>query len=258
VYGLKATEHRVPSTGFLRSPGGGPQPVRIMGSHGPMARDLDDLELVLSIISGPDDRDGDVAPVPLGARKRRPLSDLRLAVAPTLPGANVEKSLRDQVERVAAAASDAGAKVEERLPAVDWPAMNELFRELLFSITGVFDPNVEQRTLTWYLTALSRRDEFIAAWQGFFADVDALLLAPALTTAFDHDATGYEALGQQLVFANLTGLPGLVAPSGVDEAGLPVGVQLVGPLWTDLRLLDIAHALREAEILPGFQAPPGY
>ena len=62
----------------------------------------------------------------------------------------------------------------------------------------------------------------------------------------------------RMVFANLTGLPGLVAPAGFDEAGLPVGVQLVGPLWTEVRLLEIAHALREAEILPGFQAPPGY
>jgi amidase len=262
VYGLKATEHRVPATGFIRPPDGMPRPVRIMGSHGPMARDLDDLELALSIIAGPDGHDGDVPPVPLGSRERRPLPGLRFAVAPTLPGAGIEKALRHQVERVAAAASDAGAKVEERLPEVDWPAMNELFAGLLFTITGIFDPGAElsdeQRGLAWYLTALERRDRFIALWEEFFADLDALILPPAQTTAFAHEETGYEAEGQLLAFANLTGLPGLVVPAGLDDRGLPVGIQIVGPRWSETRLLDVARALEEAGILPGFQAPPGY
>lgn len=262
VYGLKSTEHRVPATGFLRPPEGGTRPVRIMGSHGPLARSLGDLELALSIIAGPDGQDGDVPPVPLGSRSRRPLADFRLAVAPTLPGATIEPAVRHQVERVAAAASDAGAKVEERLPDVDWRAMNGLFMGLLNAITGVFDPGAqlsdEQRTLGWYLTALERRDAFIDAWESFFADVDALILTPAQNTAFVHEATGYEAEGQQLVFANLTGLPGLVAPAGFDGAGLPVGVQIIGPRWSELRLLDLAQALEEVEILPGFQPPPGY
>jgi Asp-tRNA(Asn)/Glu-tRNA(Gln) amidotransferase A subunit family amidase len=61
-----------------------------------------------------------------------------------------------------------------------------------------------------------------------------------------------------LVFANLAGLPGLVAPAGLDEDGLPVGVQLVGPRWSELHLLDLARAFEESGILPGYQAPPGY
>src|SRR2546422_5194640 len=48
VYGLKTTEHRVPLTGFLRTPG--PRSVRILSCLGPMARDLGDLELALAII----------------------------------------------------------------------------------------------------------------------------------------------------------------------------------------------------------------
>lgn len=262
VYALKTTEHRVPATGHLRPPAGGVRPVRIMGSHGPMARDLDDLELALSIIAGPDGEDGDAPPVPLGARRPASVGELRLAVAPTLPGATIQKALRQQVERVAGAASDAGAAVEERLPDVDWPAMNELFVKLLFTITGVFDPGSElpdeQRTLAWYLTALERRDRFIGLWQEFFADIDALILPPAQTVAFAHDEPGHDAEGLLLAFANLTGLPGLVVPAGVDGAGLPVGVQLIGPLWSEMRLLAIAHALEEDGILPGFQAPPGY
>jgi amidase len=52
-------------------------------------------------------------------------------------------------------------------------------------------------------------------------------------------------------------LPGLVAPAGLAD-GLPVGIQLVGPLWSEIRLLEIADGLEQAGILPGFQGPPGY
>ncbi len=60
VYGLKPTEHRVPLTGFYRAPDGSPRPVRILASLGPLARSLDDIELLLSIICGPDGFDADV------------------------------------------------------------------------------------------------------------------------------------------------------------------------------------------------------
>ncbi|MFL6141963.1 MAG: amidase [Labedaea sp.] len=262
VYGLKTTEHRVPDTGFFRPPGGGPRPVRIMGSHGPMARSLDDLELALSIIAGPDGASADVAPVPLGSRPPLELGGLRLAVAPTLPGATVQRELREQVRRVAEAAAGAGARVDERLPEVDWAELNALFVALLRTITGVFDPAAElaaeQLGLAWYLTALDRRDAVIAVWEAFFAGLDALILPPAQTTAFGHDETGHDAEGALLAFANLTGLPSLVVPAGFADDGLPVGLQIVGPRWSELRLLAVAGALERAGILPGWHAPPGY
>jgi len=269
VYGLKTTEHRVPMTGFFRSPQGGPRPVRILSCLGPLARDLDDLEIALGLIAGPDGQDGDVPAVPLGAKHRRPLQDLRLAVVPVLPGAKVAKSVRERVERVAAQASDAGARIEERLPDVDWGALHKLFADLVATITGIFNPGAglrdEQRTLAWYLTALDRRDGFVSRWETFFADLDGLLLPTALTTAFTHRKSGapvevdgepvsYWEQGRLQVFCNLAGLPALSVPAGLDGDGLPIGLQIVGPRWSELRLLEIARALEREEILPGFQA----
>src|SRR3989440_6973346 len=108
VYGLKPTEHRVPLTGFFRLPGAAPRSVRVLSCLGPMARDIGDLELALAVIAGPDARDGDVPPVPLAPQRRPRLQDLRLAVAPTLPGAAVSRGMRQGVERLAAQAADAG------------------------------------------------------------------------------------------------------------------------------------------------------
>jgi amidase len=272
VYGLKTTEHRVPLTGFFRTPGGGPRPVRIMSSPGPLARDLDDLRLALAVVAGPDGQDGDVPPVPLGPRPRRRLRELRLAVAPALPGAPVAGDVRQRVERVAAGAADGGARVDGRLPDVDWDSLDGLFADLLSATTGAFDPQSglrpEQRTLAWYLAALDRRDRASGTWEAYFEDVDALILPTALTSAFTHreigapvdvdgEAVSYWAYGRLVAFCDLTGLPGLAVPAGLGDDGLPIGIQVVGPRWSESRLLEIAGELERAGILPGFQAPPG-
>ncbi|HYU16886.1 MAG TPA: amidase family protein [Candidatus Acidoferrum sp.] len=271
VYGLKTTEHRVPLTGFFRPPPGVPRSVRIMSTLGPMARDLGDLELALAIIAGPDGRDSDVPPVPLVPRARRRLEDLRLAFAPVLPGARVARAVRYQVERVAAQASDAGVRVVERVPDLDWEALLRLFGDLLDTTTGIFAPGAElrdeQRTLAWYLDALERRDRFIDAWQAFFADLDGLVVPPAMTSAFPHTepygqvhvdgaSVSYSEHGRLLAFCNLAGLPALAVPAGIDGDGLPIGVQIVGPRWSEVGLLEIGRELEEAGILPGFQPPP--
>lgn len=67
----------------------------------------------------------------------------------------------------------------------------------------------------------------------------------------------YWACGRLVAFGNLTGLPGLAVPAGHGEDGLPIGIQIVGPHWSELRLLEVARELERAGILPGFKAPPG-
>jgi len=216
VLSLKTTEHRVSTVGFFSPPPGVPRTVRVLGALGPIARTLDDLDLVLRVIAGTDGRDADVPPVPLPARRRVGLAGLRLAVAAELPGADVSPSLRAAVDRVAAGASEHGARVSADLPSLDW-GEQRLFGELVEVVTGVFDPGAqladERRTVEWYLTALHRRDAFIAAWERYFDGYDALVLPPAQTTAFGHDATGYDRQGHSMVFAK----PGRVADA--DRTG---------------------------------------
>ena len=64
IFGLKPTERRVPLTGLMPNPQHLPWPIRMMNSIGPMARSVEDLELIYSIIAGSDGRDSDVQPVP--------------------------------------------------------------------------------------------------------------------------------------------------------------------------------------------------
>jgi amidase len=56
--------------------------------------------------------------------------------------------------------------------------------------------------------------------------------------------------------ATLTGCPATIAPIGRTPAGLPVGIQIMGPYWEDATTITFADLLAQEE--GGFVAPPGY
>jgi len=262
VYGLKSTEHRVPLTGFYPLPDDAPRSVRVMCALGPLARDLDDLDVALRVIAGPDGVDFDVPPVPFPDRRRTDLTRTRLSVIAALPGGHVARSLRDRVTRIADAAADVGVQVTDAVPDIDFATLR-IVGDLIDAVSEVLGPDAgqlsdDQRSLAWYLTALAQRDRFAASFAAFFAHHDAILLPAGTTTAFPHETEWYGDLGGLLVFANFAGLPALTVPAGIDPEGLPMGVQIVGPRWSESRLLDLAAALEEAGVLPGFHRPPGY
>ena len=83
-----------------------------------------------------------------------------------------------------------------------------------------------------------------------FGQWDALLLPTAPSVAFPAGAKLDDPLAMYAndVFTlpvNLAGLPGLSVPCGLDE-GLPVGFQIIGPAFSENRLLAIGHALEQA------------
>ncbi len=55
------------------------------------------------------------------------------------------------------------------------------------------------------------------------------------------------------VTVNLAGLPGISVPTGLNETGLPLGLQLIGRPWEEGDLLNLAHVLEGAA---GFVAKP--
>jgi amidase len=64
---------------------------------------------------------------------------------------------------------------------------------------------------------------------------------------------------QQLFFAGLASLsylPATAAPIGLTAAGLPVGLQIIGPEGEDSTTIEFARLL--AAEIGGFAAPPGY
>jgi amidase len=269
VFGLKPTEHRVPLTGLI--PGlPAPPSVRIMSCIGPIARTVEDLALLYPIIAGPDGRDTEAPPVPVGAVPELDLAQLRIAVAPTFPGLPVATDIRAATEELARRLDRAGAIVEEaHLPVGDFMEELSSAGELIGMITGVFQQEEHEQpiTLAHYLQALHRRDRSMLAWEQFFEAWDALLCPASLTTAFPHCEAGaplrvdsedvvYWLVSAHSTVFNYTGHPAVVLPYTLDHAGLPIGLQLVGKRWDESRLLAIARAL--TQVTGEFRQPPGY
>ena len=93
---------------------------------------------------------------------------------------------------------------------------------------------------------LIRRD-FDAAFQS----VDVLLTPTAPTTAFRSGAHADDPLAMYLadlltIPVNLAGLPAISVPCGFSQAGLPIGVQLIGNVLEEARLLQVAYQYEQA------------
>jgi amidase len=108
-----------------------------------------------------------------------------------------------------------------------------------------------------------------AQWGELFTEFDIVLCPPAPTTAFPHDQSPDQwsrtisidgvdyPYADQLVWAGIAtapGLPATVAPIGRSEQGLPIGVQLIGPMFEDRTPVRFAELLERE--FGGFAPPP--
>ena len=122
---------------------------------------------------------------------------------------------------------------------------------------------------TWiHLNA--ERDRLRWAWQKFFEDYDVVLAPQTATPAMAHDHRPFDdrtievdgetqPYWRQIFWAGLPGishLPSTVIPTGAGEAGLPIGVQLIGPAYGDLVTIQIAQRLEREGF--AFEPPPAY
>ena len=104
----------------------------------------------------------------------------------------------------------------------------------------------------YYGQAQKVRTLIIRDYEQAFASFDVLVSPTSPTTAFKIGERADDPLAMYLsdVFtipANLAGTPAISIPSGLDEAGLPVGLQLTAPVLGEPTLFRVAHAL-EREI----------
>ncbi len=122
-----------------------------------------------------------------------------------------------------------------------------------------------------WLGANEARHQMRWRWAEFFRDYDLLLCPAAATAAFPHDQEGERhertilvngrrvPTTDQLFWAGYPGmafLPSTVAPAGFSRAGLPIGVQIVGPQYGDRTCIELARLLERE--FQGFVPPPGY
>jgi aspartyl-tRNA(Asn)/glutamyl-tRNA(Gln) amidotransferase subunit A len=241
---------------------------------GPMARTVDDAALMLDAVKGPDSRDWHSLPddgiaYRQGVRQGS-LKGKRIALSPTLGLAEPEPAVRGAVERAAEAFAQLGAQVELADPFPQSPkgifeplalaAFWALLRALPAGAAAVMDPGLvalcrrgERVTQEEYVDAVGRRAALGQAMRLFFDRCD-LLLSPtmpipaAYADPRDDDKPNPRNFPGWMPYTspfNLTKNPSASIPCGSID-GLPIGLQVTGPLFGDLAVLQACRAYEEA------------
>jgi len=278
-YGLKPTRARVPA--FPASPLG------TLAHHGPLTRTVADTALAMTVIAAPDARDvyGWTSPAP---DYRAGLDDgvrgLRFAYSPTLGG--MAKRVHPDVARLAAAAAkafaDLGASVEEADPdlgadpidawnAFWWPGMALQLQPFADRAADLADPGLlaeaaegPKMSAIEHIRAQLRRAELHNIFARFHERFDLLLTPTMPLPAFEAGhlvppSGGWgKAWTDWAPFSypfNLTQQPAASAPCGLTGDGLPVGLQIVGPIGADALVLRASRAFEAAHPFPTLDAP---
>ena len=268
--------------GFRPSPGRipGGDPWSDLSTAGPMARNVDDLALLFSVLAGPDPRVPNALPEP-GAHFRdvtsAELRDLRIAVTEDFGALPVEGPVRSAIRALGDRLRDAGADVVDAAP--DFSDARRIFHilratgfrrrfgpmsdadkaELKDTIRWNLDAGLEL-TLADYDWAYPARAALVARIGAFFADYDLLIGPTTQVLPFDigtdwlREVEGrpmetYIQWMESCSWITVTCCPALSLPAGFSDEGLPIGAQLIGPLRGDASLLRAAKAV---EAVTGF------
>ncbi|MEU4494731.1 amidase [Streptomyces sp. NPDC023998] len=266
IFALKPTYGRVPL--YPSSPFG------TLSHVGPMTRDAADAALLLDVISGEDWRDWSHLGPADGVRGTltEGVKGLRIAYSPSLGGqVAVRPAVASAVRRAVGALAGLGAYIEESDPDIADPV--EAFHTLWFSGAArllqplgarqreQLDPGLREiagrgarYSALEYLAAVDVRMALGRRMGRFHTSYD-LLVTPTLPiTAFEAGAevpagSGHRRWTGWTPFTypfNMTQQPAATVPCGVDEDGLPIGVQLIGARHADGLVLRAAHALYES------------
>jgi aspartyl-tRNA(Asn)/glutamyl-tRNA(Gln) amidotransferase subunit A len=264
LVGLKPTFGRVPH------PWGFADPSAEISVVGPIARCVDDVALALSLLTAHDSRDLYSAP---GLVAQAPMRPLRLAYSPRL-GCDfaVDADVAAAVAYAVSAAERLGHRVVVADP--DWPPgtgaypLLELQQAALASLFGarwrtepeLFDPDLGAQIEAGFavggtrIAQLLRLRESLALALGEFFTRHDLLLTPTVPCepwpvdrsapdTIDGQPVGPRAHAAFTPLFNYCGVPAVSLPCGTGDAGLPIGLQIVGPRWHDERVLALAREL---------------
>lgn len=259
VYGLKPSAEIVPVTGFQPpGPSAPPNAMTFMNALGPLARSATDLRTALTATAGAESPAADACSWSLPAPRHTRLKDFRVGVVLDDPNAPVTDDVASQLADLVDALARGGASIHTGWPdGVDPAAVHQTFGFHVQTFFDFLEPETSETTLSEFVLRERHRIAVGAAWQRYFEEVDVLLCPATFTTAFPHDtrpveqrtiptAAGdrpYTDLSFWTSHASLPGLPAVSAPIASTQAGLPIGVQIIGPRYHDDTPITFAELL---------------
>jgi aspartyl-tRNA(Asn)/glutamyl-tRNA(Gln) amidotransferase subunit A len=261
--GLKPSFGRVPAHPL--------SPFGTVSHIGPHTMSVADAALMLNVMQRPDPRDWTSLP-PTDADHSSGLDDgvagWRIAYSPTFGYVrNVDPEVAASVDAAVGVLIELGAEVGTVDPGFDDPleittglwftGAWTLWNQLSLQQRAVTDPDFRAEALLGAsLTNLEvqrlvlRRGELGSRMRQFMERYDLLVTPSVAVPAFDARPAGHTPLDPAVMLGwtpfsypfNLTQQPACTIPCGLTKAGLPIGMQLVGPMFADSRVLRAARA----------------
>ncbi|MBF6180553.1 MULTISPECIES: amidase [Nocardia] len=261
IVGFKPTHGRIPL--YPASPFGP------LAHAGPMTRTVEDAALLMDILSLPDPRDPTAQPPMLTtfrAEMQRDVRGLTVAYSPTLGYVDVDPEVAAVVGAAVERLAEAGLRVVTADPGFTDPreAFENLWAAGAATMLSKFpdgsreivDPGLarvwehgEHLTAIDYLDARATAADVGIVMGAFHTAHDVLITPTVPIPAFDagHDVppgSDLHSWPQWTPFTypfNLTQQPAISIPAGTTAAGLPVGMQIVGPRHSDDLVLALAR-----------------
>ncbi|HKC87612.1 MAG TPA: amidase family protein, partial [Blastocatellia bacterium] len=267
--------------GFRPSPGRVPShPVTLawntLAVEGPMARAVQDVALLLSVMAGPDDR----SPISInepGSTFSRPLQrdfkGARIAWSRNLGRYPVQPVVNEVCDRVRSVFVELGCQVGDGEP--DFSEADEIFQTLrawTFSQTRGDDFNLHRSlmkdTVVWNIEqglrlsgmdvarAEAKRTQLYHSVREFMGRYEFLILPVSQVAPFPVETDWVREINGVVMKSyidwmatcyaiTLTGLPAISVPCGFTNDGLPVGLQIVGRHQRDFDVLRLAYAFEQ-------------
>ncbi|MET7246098.1 amidase [Methylobacterium sp. EM32] len=259
--GLKVTIGRVSTAGIV--------PLSTtLDTPGPMARSVEDVALLYTILSGPDPRDPNTRGIPPEDPMpvlHRGVRGLRLARMPAVERAGISSEMLDAYDASLEALARLGAEiVEVDLPFrfADLVTTSAIVQAECYFFNGALsedrasrlDEDVRLRTLAGagvsaqdYLRTKRMQQEMKAAFARAMEGIDALLTPTTESAAIPLDAVDQTVMPSRFTrFGNLLELCALALPNGFTAGGLPLSLQIVCRGYDEATALRIGQAYQGA------------
>ena len=257
---------------------------------GPMARHVDDLEVALGVLAGPDRWDAPAWRIDLPPSRHEDPRQMRVGAwlddAACPVDSDTRRVLTDLVTTLGAAGItvDTGAR-----PGFTLDKAVDVFLQLLYAALsgghpkdkldhmaadtsdtplGFVKRSTAMRHRDW-LSNHERRLQLRERWAEYFRDFDIMLMPVQPRDAIEHDHSEpqfgrtvdidgvtrpYTDLFKWIGPAGVAFLPSTVVPVGMSAAGLPIGVQIIAPYLHDRTALAFARLV--SDLVGGCPRPP--
>lgn len=269
VYGHKPSYGIVPMRGHA--------PPGLDGSDidlavvGPLARTAADLALAMGVLAGPDPEEAVAWRLELPPPRHARLADYRVLILDHHPMAALDAEIASALDGLARQLDDLGAEVVRQVDHLpDLAAGHGVYGAMLGAAMSRGAPGASPISAHAWMDLIDAQTAIRRAWAEVFKEVDVVLAPTFGVVAYPHDdadqtarihvingqTTPYMAQVAWPGMATLANLPATAAPLGLSKAGLPIGLQIIGPYLEDRTTIGFAGLLERE--FGGFVAPPGF